>query len=134
MIQQPQTRQPDETLCFRCNTIVKRDAESCPNCGSRIAAGPKHTAAEPLLIKGRPGRASAPPTPAAPPEEVGATSDATAYAAEDVVGAGRYILNFILAGFVGLGLTYLMRRQGWLATYICIPIAIIATFLIFAVR
>jgi hypothetical protein len=31
----------------------------------------------------------------------------------DTVGAGRYILSFILAGFVGLGIQYLARNYGW---------------------
>lgn len=35
---------------------------------------------------------------------------------EDIVGAGRYILNFLLAGLIGLALAYFLRRRGWLAT------------------
>ncbi len=37
---------------------------------------------------------------------------------EDVVGAGRYILSFILAGIVGLGIQYGLRKKGWTATWI----------------
>jgi hypothetical protein len=44
---------------------------------------------------------------------------------QDVVGAGRYILNFFLAGFIGLGLSYFLRRRGWLATWISLPILVL---------
>jgi hypothetical protein len=115
MIRQPQTRQPDETICFSCGTTVKRSFDNCPNCGSRIAAGPSH--ATPTLQ-------SAPADRAWENLPAGATGTA-GDAGEDVVGAGRYILNFILAGLLGLGLTYFLRRSGWLATYICIPIFIL---------
>ena len=37
---------------------------------------------------------------------------------EDVVGSGRYILSFILAGFIGLGIQYGLRKKGWTATWI----------------
>ncbi len=37
---------------------------------------------------------------------------------EDVVGAGRYILIFFLAGFIGLGIQYGLRKKGWTATWI----------------
>ncbi len=37
---------------------------------------------------------------------------------EDVVGAGRYILSFFLAGIVGLAIQYGLRKQGWTATWI----------------
>ena len=41
---------------------------------------------------------------------------------EDVAGPGRYILNFFLAGFVGLLITFLLRNHGWLATWISLAI------------
>jgi tetratricopeptide (TPR) repeat protein len=47
----------------------------------------------------------------------------------DAVGAGRYILNFLLAGFIGLGLTYVLRYRGWLATWICLPIFVVVVIL-----
>ena len=37
---------------------------------------------------------------------------------EDVVGAGRYILSFLLAGIVGLAIQYGLRNSGWAATWI----------------
>ena len=43
----------------------------------------------------------------------------------DTVGVGRYVLNFLLAGLLGLGLTYFLRKRGWLATWLCIPILIL---------
>jgi tetratricopeptide (TPR) repeat protein len=50
----------------------------------------------------------------------------------DVVGAGRYILNFLLLGFIGLGLTYFLRYQGWLATWICLAVFVVVVILIVA--
>ena len=41
---------------------------------------------------------------------------------EDVAGPGRYILNFLLAGFVGLLMTFFLRNHGWLATWISLAI------------
>ena len=37
---------------------------------------------------------------------------------EEVVGGGRYVLSFVLAGLIGLGIQYGLRRRGWLATWI----------------
>ncbi len=37
---------------------------------------------------------------------------------EDVAGAGRYILSFLLAGLVGLAIQYGLRKSGWTATWI----------------
>ena len=37
---------------------------------------------------------------------------------EDVVGVGRYILSFLLLGFIGLGIQYGLRKKGWTATWI----------------
>jgi hypothetical protein len=100
-MQQTQTsvRQADETICFRCNATVKRNVGACPQCGGAIAEGPAQRA--PDLTS---------PMPAVSP------------AGEDVIGAGRYVLNFFLAGLVGLGISYFLRKQGWLATWICAAI------------
>ena len=35
-----------------------------------------------------------------------------------VVGPGRYILSFFLAGLVGLAIQYGLRKKGWTATWI----------------
>jgi tetratricopeptide (TPR) repeat protein len=50
----------------------------------------------------------------------------------DVAGAGRYILNFLLLGFIGLALTYFLRRQGWLATWICLALFVVVVILVAA--
>jgi hypothetical protein len=44
------------------------------------------------------------------------------YGSQDVVGPGRYILNFLLAGLVGLVVTFALRNHGWLATWISLAI------------
>lgn len=44
---------------------------------------------------------------------------------EDVAGPGRYILNFLLAGLLGLVLTYFLRHNGWLATWISLGICVL---------
>ena len=49
----------------------------------------------------------------------------------DRVGTGRYVLSFFLAGFIGLGIQYMSRDQGWLATLInaFISVAILVALL-----
>ncbi len=42
----------------------------------------------------------------------------SAFRDEDVVGAGRYILSFLLVGFIGLAIQYGLRKKGWTATWI----------------
>ena len=39
--------------------------------------------------------------------------DVATYYDDDNVGAGRYILSFLLLGIPGLIIQYLMRRKGW---------------------
>ena len=50
--------------------------------------------------------------------------------AKDTVGTGRYVLSFFLAGFIGLGVQYVLRERGWTATWINIGILIV-TIVIF---
>jgi len=50
----------------------------------------------------------------------------------DVVGAGRYVLNFFLAELIGLGLTYLLRERGWLATWISLGVLVVLIILFVA--
>jgi tetratricopeptide (TPR) repeat protein len=50
----------------------------------------------------------------------------------DGVGVGRYVLNFILAGFIGLGLTYFLRNRGWLATWISLVVFVVLVIVIVA--
>lgn len=102
------TRQADETICFACGAVVKRDAGFCPDCGKAIAV-------EPATIVHQTPVVYSPPS--------ASTTDS-----EDVIGAGRYILNFILAGLIGLALSYFLRNHGWLATWICIPIFLLVLY------
>ncbi len=47
---------------------------------------------------------------------------------DDVVGPGRYILSFFLAGLVGLAIQYGLRKKGWTATWInAVIFAIVVT-------
>ena len=46
-------------------------------------------------------------------------------ATEDTVGTGRYVLSFILAGPLGLGIQYLLRKHGWAATLINVVIFVL---------
>jgi len=50
---------------------------------------------------------------------------------EDIAGLGRYVLNSFLAGVPGLVLTYFLRHEGWLATWI--SLAILAAMVIILV-
>jgi hypothetical protein len=104
-MQQPRVRDADETICFKCNAIVKRDARLCPQCGGTIATGPSYVAQAPPQI------------PGASPD--GGTGLTYSYQQEDVVGIGRWVLNFLLAGLLGLAITFFLRKQGWMATWIC---------------
>lgn len=104
-------RQSDETTCFSCGSTIRREVGECPYCGSAVSAGPVMAA----------------PATVVP----GSASHSTAPGGVDTIGAGRYVINFILAGFIGLGLSYFLRNQGWLATFICIPIFILI-FIYFA--
>jgi len=36
----------------------------------------------------------------------------------DTVGTGRYVLNFLILGLIGVGIQYLLRDKGWTATWI----------------
>ena len=36
----------------------------------------------------------------------------------DTVGAGRYVLNFLILGLIGVGIQYLLRNNGWTAIWI----------------
>lgn len=94
MTEEVQAKQPDEMYCSSCGALIKRGVQFCPQCGTSIGSA--------LGSMPSVGRAGVPATV----EE------------RDVVGVGRYILNFFLAGLIGLGLTYFLRNQGWLATWI----------------
>ena len=60
------------------------------------------------------------------------TSSVSGSQTAEVVGAGRYVLSFFLAGFIGLGVQYFLREKGWLATWINLGIFIIAIVVIVA--
>jgi hypothetical protein len=36
----------------------------------------------------------------------------------DVIGVGRYVLSFFLAGLIGVGVAYVLRNKGWTAIWI----------------
>lgn len=111
-------RQPDETTCFTCGSTIKRDVRLCPQCGATIAAGPA-MAGPAMQVRSI--------APSAVQPVYGLSG------ARDVVGPGRYVLNFLLAGFIGLILTYLLRNHGWLATWICIPVLILLVIVLTSV-
>jgi len=54
------------------------------------------------------------------------------YDSEDVAGPGRYILNFFLAGLVGLVVTFVLRNHGWLATWISLAIFMVGLMILAA--
>jgi len=54
------------------------------------------------------------------------------YDQNDMAGPGRYILNFFLAGFVGLLITFLLRNHGWLATWISLAIFAVGVIILVA--
>jgi len=54
------------------------------------------------------------------------------YEHDDVVGPGRYILNFVLAGLVGLVLTFILRNHGWLATWISLALLVLSLMILAA--
>ena len=51
---------------------------------------------------------------------------------EDTAGPGRYILNFILAGLLGLMFTYFLRHEGWLSTWISLGICVLGAIALVA--
>jgi hypothetical protein len=108
-MRQPRVREADETICFKCNAIVKRDIRLCPQCGSSISVGPSYGVQ--------------PPSSLATPDlqQQGLTYS---YQEEDVVGIGRWVLNFIIAGFLGLIITFFLRKQGWTATWVCLGVTV----------
>ena len=82
--------------CTRCGVQNRAGAAFCANCGNALG----------------------------PPRR--AMSRSSESEDEDVVGRGRYLLSFLLAGFIGLGIQYALRRKGWMATAINVPIGITA--------
>ena len=104
-------RQPDETICFTCNSVIKRDVQFCPHCGASVAVSPR------TVVH-------------APPHDFSQPASRSV-AQQDVVGVGRYVLNFLLASFVGLILTYFLRNHGWLATWISAAVGTVALVLSF---
>jgi hypothetical protein len=51
---------------------------------------------------------------------------------ENAAGLGRYVLNFLLAGLLGLVLTYFLRHEGWLSTWISLAIFVLGIIAIVA--
>lgn len=48
----------------------------------------------------------------------------------DTIGPGRYILNFLLLGVIGLGIAYFLRNRGWLSVWISVAIWAALLFLV----
>ncbi len=105
----------DEIYCPSCGSAIGRGLAVCPQCGRGIPFELQGVSAIDTRQFRQPGTQRRPTY--APPER-------------DEAGAGRYILNFLLAGLIGLGLTYFLREHGWLATFICIPIFILAVWVL----
>lgn len=53
---------------------------------------------------------------------------------EDVVGTGRYVLSFLLAGFIGLAIQYALRKKGWMATWINAVIFVVGIIALSAIE
>ena len=51
---------------------------------------------------------------------------------DDVVGIGRYILSFFLAGLIGLAIQYGLRNKGWTATWINAVIFLVVVTMVVA--
>lgn len=52
---------------------------------------------------------------------------------EEEVGTGRYVLSFLFAGFIGLGVQYALRKKGWLGVGVNVAIGILALIIISAI-
>lgn len=52
---------------------------------------------------------------------------------DDVVGAGRYVLNFFIAPVIGLGITIALRRHGWLPTWISLAVVTVTVIALIVV-
>ena len=50
--------------------------------------------------------------------------------AMDTVGVGRYILNFLIFGLIGLGIQYLLRDKGWTATWVNLAAVVTITVIV----
>lgn len=105
-------------FCSQCGTEVSPGSAFCHSCGSQVMAG----------AEAAPGVGPSPYRPSS----IASGSPAAPVEERDIVGAGRYILNFLLAGLIGLALTYFLRYRGWLATWISVAIFVVAVILIAA--
>ena len=98
------------------------EARYCTGCG-RALTDAEAQSGQPTCAS---CAASASESPSMPTEQGSLYGQPPTTGAErDVVGAGRYILNFLLAGFVGLALSYFLRFRGWLATWISLATGVV---------
>lgn len=51
---------------------------------------------------------------------------------EDTAGPGKYILSFLFAGIIGLGIQYALRKQGWWGVGVNVAIGVVAVILLSA--
>ncbi len=99
------------------------EAKYCTSCGRILTHAEAHSG-QPTCAS---CTASAGGSPSMPTEQGSLYGQPPTTGAErDVIGAGRYILNFLLAGFIGLALSYFLRFRGWLATWISLATGVVA--------
>ncbi len=103
-------------FCQKCGTETESLHRNCRICGAE--AGTRTT----VLLASRPVAQGA-GADWAEGRSLGQTqgrnvSRHLAAIQDDVVGTGRYILSFFLAGLLGLALQYGLRKKGWTGTWI----------------
>ena len=93
-------------FCHMCGTKMHTMRTYCATCGASVGSAPSEIRYD-----------SSP---------VGAPVDKA--------GVGRYVLSFILAGFIGLGIQYLTRNYGWMGVIIngLIFMVIVGLLIVFA--
>ena len=104
-------------ICRECGTETESLHRYCPRCGAEAGTGAT------VLLASRPvaqgvGADWAEARPLGRSQERNVSRNMAAIQDDDVVGPGRYILSFFLAGLVGLAIQYGLRNKGWTATWI----------------
>ena len=99
-------------FCQKCGTETESLHRDCRRCGAEC--GTRAT----VLLASRPVTQGAGADWAEGRSQERNVSRWVAIQDDDVVGPGRYILRFLLAGLLGLGIQYWLREKGWTATWI----------------
>ena len=110
-------RGADEIYCPSCSSAIGRGLAVCPQCGKGVPFELQGVSEGDMRQFRQPVR-----------QPIG--QPATSTPEQDVVGAGRYIINFIIAQIPGLIITFLLRRHGWLATWVCVAWVILGVALL----